>query len=139
IIIHEFCHSLVGRKYGLPISSIRLFIFGGIAEMRDEPPTPKSEFLMAAAGPLSSFVLAGIFAAITAWAKQAGGPIFLIAIFGYLATINLILAIFNLLPGFPLDGGRILRAALWARKKDLKAATRTASRFGSGLGIGLMV
>jgi len=131
ILFHEFCHSLVARHFGLPISGITLFIFGGVAEMNDEPPSSRTEFLMAVAGPLSSIVLGALF--FGGAALLAGGPF--AGVLGYLATINWVLAVFNLVPAFPLDGGRMLRATLWRWSGDLSRATHIASRIGSGFGI----
>ena len=138
IVFHEFSHSLVARHYGLNIRGITLFIFGGVAEMEKEPSTPKSEFLMAIAGPLASFLLAFIFQQIHLLATANEWSVFIIGVTYYLAYLNTILAIFNLVPAFPLDGGRMLRAALWAWKKDLRSATRIASQIGSGFGLVMM-
>lgn len=138
IVFHEFCHSFVARQYGLNIRGITLFIFGGVAEMEKEPSTPKSEFLMAIAGPLASFLLAFIFQQIHLLATANEWSVFIIGVTYYLAYLNTILAIFNLVPAFPLDGGRMLRAALWAWKKDLRSATRIASQIGSGFGLVMM-
>ena len=138
IVFHEFCHSFVARHYGLNIRGITLFIFGGVAEMEKEPTTPKSEFLMAGAGPLASFLLAFIFQQIHLLATNNEWSIFIIGVTYYLAYLNTILAVFNLVPAFPLDGGRMLRAALWAWKQDLRWATRIASAIGSGFGLALM-
>jgi Zn-dependent protease len=134
IVIHEFAHSVVARHYGIPMNGITLFIFGGVAEMGDEPPSAKSEFLMAIAGPLTSFLIAacsfGVGSAITA----SGSP-GLAAVFSYLAWINTALGLFNLVPAFPLDGGRVLRAAIWAKTHDLVRSTRIASWIGSAFGL----
>jgi len=138
IVFHEFCHSLVARHYGLNIRGITLFIFGGVAEMEKEPTTPKSEFLMAIAGPLASFLLAFVFQQIHLLAKANEWSIFIIGVTYYLAYLNTILAVFNLVPAFPLDGGRMLRATLWAWKKNLREATRIASQIGSGFGLAMM-
>lgn len=135
IIVHEMSHSLVARRYGMSIKGITLFLFGGIAEMKQEPPTPKAEFMMAIAGPLSSICLAVIFYLFSQAAKSAGGPESLYGVIKYLAWINGILAVFNLVPAFPLDGGRMLRAVLWGWKKNLRWATRIAAGFGSGFGL----
>lgn len=123
IIFHEFCHSLVARKFGIPMHGITLFIFGGVAEMNEEPPNPQSEFFMAIAGPLSSILLAGIFYLIYLLGIQRDWSIVVQGLARYLAWINAVLAGFNLLPAFPLDGGRILRSILWWHKKDLRWAT----------------
>jgi Zn-dependent protease/CBS domain-containing protein len=139
IIFHEFCHSLVARHYGLPMKGITLFIFGGIAEMSEEPRNPKTEFLMAVAGPVSSFLLALVFYALWITGHRLGWGELVYGIFGYLAFINMVLAVFNLLPAFPLDGGRILRSALWQWKKDLRRATRITTRIGAGFGIALAI
>ena len=135
IIAHEFSHSLVARKYGIPMKGITLFIFGGVAEMDEEPPSPKVEFMMAIAGPLSSILIALIFYGIHAIGKQGGLAEPINGVVGYLGWINAILAGFNLLPAFPLDGGRILRSILWGAKKNLRWATYISSRIGSGFGI----
>jgi Zn-dependent protease len=138
IVIHEFAHSVVARHYGIPMRGITLFIFGGVAEMGDEPPSAKSEFLMAIAGPLTSFVIAacsfGLAAILNTGTAPGIGPVF-----AYLAWINGLLGLFNLIPAFPLDGGRVLRAAIWAKKRDLVSATRIASWIGSAFGILLML
>jgi Zn-dependent protease/CBS domain-containing protein len=138
IIFHELCHSLVARRYGLPIRGITLFIFGGVAEMEDEPPSPRSEFLMALAGPVSSAVLAlgfYLLSRLGATAEWSAAPV---AVLGYLASINISLAAFNIIPAFPLDGGRVLRSILWGWKDDLRWATRLASRIGTGFGYVLL-
>jgi Zn-dependent protease/CBS domain-containing protein len=135
IILHELSHSLVARRYGLPMKGITLFIFGGVAEMDDEPPTPKAEFLMALAGPVASILIGAAFIGllnigrVSAWSSPP------MMIFNYLGTINLILAVFNLLPAFPLDGGRLLRSVLWSWKKNIRWATRVAAFVGSTFGL----
>jgi Zn-dependent protease/CBS domain-containing protein len=139
IILHEFSHSLVAKKQGLPMKGITLFIFGGVAEMGEEPPSPKAEFLMSVAGPISSVLIAGVFYGVFHLGVKGGWPEALNGTMGYIAFINLILAGFNLIPAFPLDGGRILRSGLWAYKGNLRWATRIASAIGSGFGIFLIV
>jgi Zn-dependent protease/predicted transcriptional regulator len=139
IIVHEFCHSLVARKYGLRMRGITLFIFGGIAEMAEEPPGPKAEFMMAIVGPLSSLLIASIFYTVYSAGASAGMPRPVAGVIQYLAYINGLLAVFNLLPAFPLDGGRVLRSILWGIKGNLQWATRVSSWMGSGFGILLIV
>ena len=139
IVFHEFSHSLVARRFGLSIKGITLFIFGGVAEMEKEPPSPTSEFLMAAAGPLASFALAFLFFQIESLAISREWPISFVGVFNKLGYINVVVAIFNLVPAFPLDGGRMLRAALWKWKNDMHEATRISSSIGSGFGLALML
>ncbi len=139
IIFHELCHSVVARKYGIPIKGITLFIFGGVAHMEEEPASPKAEFLMAIAGPISSYFLGGLFYGLWRVGEAFGMPVTISGVVGYLAVINGVLATFNLIPAFPLDGGRAFRATLWAWKGNIRWATRIASRFGSGFGIALIV
>ncbi len=138
IIVHEFSHSLVARKRGMPMKGITLFIFGGVAEMEDEPPGPKSELQMAAAGPLASIAIALVFYGIYTLGKGGIIPVPLNAVIGYLALINALLAGFNLVPAFPLDGGRLLRAILWSIRDDVHWATRVASTVGSAFGFFLI-
>jgi Zn-dependent protease/predicted transcriptional regulator len=133
IIFHELSHSLVARNFGLPIKGITLFIFGGVAHMEDEPPSARAEFLMAIAGPASSVLLGIIFYILRAIGRPAW-PLSVTGVLGYLAFINWILAGFNLLPAFPLDGGRVLRSALWKWKKNIGWATRLSSRIGAIFG-----
>jgi len=139
IIVHEFSHSLVARKYGMPMKGITLFIFGGMAEMSDEPPSPKAEFMMAAVGPVSSILIAGIFYAVYSAGVGAGIPKPVNGVLQYLAFINALLAAFNTIPAFPLDGGRVLRSILWGIKGNLRWATRISSWIGSGFGVLLIV
>jgi Zn-dependent protease/CBS domain-containing protein len=134
VVLHELSHSLVARRYGLTMKGITLFIFGGVAEMPEEPHNPKTEFLMAVAGPASSLALGAVFYGL----RVLGGGIlsvYMDAVLWYLALINVVLAVFNMLPAFPLDGGRVFRAALWKWKNNIKWATRTASRIGSFFGL----
>jgi len=139
IVFHEFSHSLVARYYGMPIRGITLFIFGGVAEMEDEPPDPKSEFLMAIAGPISSFVLAALLWLAASAGRGAAWPEPVIGVLSTLAVINFTVAVFNLAPAFPLDGGRVLRAALWHGRRSLHEATFISSRIGKGFGTALMI
>ncbi|TNE41003.1 MAG: site-2 protease family protein [Alphaproteobacteria bacterium] len=139
IVLHELSHSVVARGFGMKIRGITLFIFGGVAELQDEPPSAVAEFFVAIAGPLASFALAFLFS----WLSGAGGeasaanPANLVA--GYLGLINLVLAMFNLLPAFPLDGGRVFRAALWFFRGDMRSATLTAANFGNFFGLFFIV
>ena len=128
LVLHELAHSLVARRFGLKIGGITLFVFGGVAELDEEPASARSEFWIAIAGPAMSLLLAGICRLGGAVLKGAGAAEPAQAVLEYLALINLILAVFNLLPAFPLDGGRVLRAALWQRSGDVITATRKASR-----------
>lgn len=135
LVFHEFAHSLVSRHYGIPISSITLFIFGGVAQLDKEPPSPKAEFLAAIAGPLSSFALsAGLYLAFQV-GYQIQFPLPALGVLGCLAVANSLLGGFNLIPAFPLDGGRALRAGLWHWKRDFRRAAQWASRAGSIFGL----
>jgi Zn-dependent protease/predicted transcriptional regulator len=138
IVIHELFHSLVARHNDLPMKGITLFIFGGVAEMDQEPPNAKAEFLMAIAGPIASILIGFVFYGIYLVIKGSGAVEY-VGIVSYLSWINWALAAFNLIPAFPLDGGRVLRAALWHFKGDITRATRIASSIGSGFGIVLIV
>ncbi len=137
IVVHELSHSLVARRFGLPMRGITLFIFGGVAEMDDEPPSAKAELFMALAGPAVSIVI-GVAGVAAYSVMRQSWPVEVAAIVAYLGWINLVLAAFNLLPAFPLDGGRAFRAILWWSKGDLGWATRIASAIGSGFGFLLM-
>lgn len=138
VVAHEFMHSWVARRSGMTIKGITLFLFGGVAEMHDEPPDPRAEFLMAVAGPLTSLLLGGVFYALTVAAGRLSAPVPLLGVLAYLWPINLALAAFNLVPAFPLDGGRVLRAALWRLTGKLRRSTRIAALIGSGFAFLLM-
>jgi Zn-dependent protease/CBS domain-containing protein len=131
VLAHELTHSIVAIKQGEKVKSITLFILGGVAQIADEPNEPLKEFAMAVVGPLSSFVLAAIFFVLHIVLLPVNEP--LGAATGYLAFINLALGAFNLLPGFPMDGGRVFRAILWKITGDLKKATRIASMVGDAI------
>lgn len=139
IVLHETAHALVARHYDLPIRGITLFIFGGVAEMTAEPNRPRDELLMAAAGPAASLLLAAICYALLLCATAWESPVAVAGVLWYLALINFILALFNLVPAFPLDGGRIFRAALWSWRGDLVWATRIAAGAGNLFGALLIV
>jgi Zn-dependent protease len=136
VTIHELSHSVVARKNRIPIQSITLFIFGGVAQMKHEPSSPKIEIQMALAGPFSSYVLALFFLLLY---KVLGDYQGLRAIAFYLFQLNIILGTFNLIPGFPMDGGRVLRAFLWARTGDHVTATRRASKTGQMIALFFIV
>ena len=142
VLAHELAHSVVAKARGLPVRRITLFIFGGAADIGREPPSPKTEFLVAVVGPLTSVVLGGIFILIGGLLMNGtvlfgDGPFQALAALGPIGTllmwlgwINILLGIFNMVPGFPLDGGRILRSILWAVTKNMRLATRLATYAG---------
>ncbi|MGQ9672324.1 MAG: site-2 protease family protein [Candidatus Aminicenantales bacterium] len=139
IVFHELWHSLIARRFGLPMKGITLFVFGGVAEMTEEPPHPRAEFFMAIAGPLSSIFLGFFLLALAFLGSSGGWPRPMLGVVNYLGFLNLILAGFNLLPAFPLDGGRVLRAVLWGWKDNIRWATHIASQIGSAFGLVLIV
>ena len=124
VLAHEFGHSVIALRNNIPVHSITLFLFGGVAQLEREPRSPGAEFRIAIAGPLVSLGLALFFQAI--WLLDQSIP-FLAAPSEYLARINLLLAVFNLIPGFPLDGGRVLRAIVWKFTGSFSRATRVAA------------
>jgi Zn-dependent protease/CBS domain-containing protein len=138
VLLHELGHSYVAQRYHIPIGQITLFIFGGVAQMRAEPPSPKAEFLIAIAGPVVSFALGalslGLAAASEWWSVSSGGQGFAV-LGGLLGLVNVQLGLFNLIPGFPLDGGRALRAGLWAWGQDFHKATSRAAWLGAAFGV----
>lgn len=139
IVFHEMAHSLVARRFNLPIRGITLFIFGGVAEMEGEPESPRAEFLMALAGPAASAILGLLFYLSSTLAAMANGAAAFADVLSYLGALNWVLAIFNLVPAFPLDGGRMLRAVLWGWRGDPIWATRVAAGAGAAFGILLIV
>jgi Zn-dependent protease len=151
VLAHELAHSLVAKARGLPVKRITLFLFGGVSNIEREPPSPAAEFLISVVGPLTSFVLGGLFLFL---AQVLGGgqaivgddPVRVAArlepvavLLAWLGGVNIVLGIFNLIPGFPLDGGRVLRSILWGATGDLVRATRWASWVGQALGWVLIV
>jgi Zn-dependent protease/CBS domain-containing protein len=138
VLVHELSHALEARRRGLEVPRITLFLFGGVSEMVREPDHARDELWIALAGPMASFGLAVGFGAV-AWALPAPAPPLLHGVFEYLAWVNAALGVFNLLPGLPLDGGRVLRALVWWRTGSLRRASAIAARTGEGLAIGLMV
>lgn len=133
VLVHELSHALLARRAGIPVPRIRLFLFGGVSEMAAEPHEPRAELRIAAVGPLTSLAIA-VAGFATSLALPGRGPSGARVMIEYLAVANLLLGLFNLLPGLPLDGGRILRALLWWHHGNLLRATRTAGRSGAVLG-----
>ena len=136
VLLHELSHSLVAMAHGLAVRGITLHVFGGVSHLEDEPPNPRAEFLIAAVGPVTSFAIAGVL-----WLISAAGvvrPAWAQAVVAYLVLVNVAVGIFNLVPGFPLDGGRLLRAGLWKWIGTLGQATYVASRVGVGFAFALM-
>ncbi len=136
LTVHELAHAVVSRRFGIVVRGITLFVFGGVAEIEGEIPTPATEFAVALVGPAVSLVLAGafglggLFAGDRSWAAPEG-------VLGTLALVNLGVALFNLVPGFPLDGGRLLRAGLWRLSGDHRRATRIAAGGGRVVAVAL--
>ncbi len=138
LLLHELSHSIVARRFGLPIKGITLFLFGGVAEMEQEPQTASVELWVALAGPAMSLMLAfgfWVLAGVLSIIPMSGE---VVQVMSYLAAVNLVLAIFNLVPAFPLDGGRVLRAYLWQRSGDILKATEIASKWGAAFAYVLM-
>lgn len=136
VLLHELAHSLYARSRGIPVSSIVFFIFGGVSNITQEAQRPRDEFFMALFGPLTSLVLAAIGWGVLTVFNITATP--LGAMLLYLALINLLLAVFNLLPGYPLDGGRVLRAIIWGITKNVEKATNAAAVVGQIFGWGLV-
>jgi len=139
VLVHELTHSYIAKREGIEVKEITLFIFGGVSQLAKEPEDPKKELKMAIGGPLSSLVLALIFWIVSKVTSPAPHLILITGLLGYLAAINLSLGIFNLIPGFPLDGGRVLRAFYWKKTGSLKKATRVASEAGKWIGVGIIL
>jgi Zn-dependent protease len=136
VLLHELAHALVALAHGVPVGGITLHIFGGVSQLESEPETPRAELLIALVGPLTSFAIAGLAYGLEG---LLAGPSWADALVGYLAAVNLVVGIFNLVPAFPLDGGRVLRAALWAWRGQPDWATRVASAVGAGFGLLMIV
>ncbi|MFG1696046.1 site-2 protease family protein [Nonomuraea sp. NPDC049309] len=134
LLAHELAHAVTARRHGIDVAQITLWLLGGVAELRGEPRTPGADLKIAVVGPLTSLVVGVVSGAIALFADAALGTPLLAGIFWYLAAVNILLAIFNLIPAAPLDGGRVLRAALWARWGDRTRAAVAAARAGRGFG-----
>lgn len=139
LLLHELSHSVVARAKGIPVEGITLFLFGGVAQTRMDAEEPGDEFQIAGVGPLTSLALAGIFGLAWYVGQQAGWSPAVNGLTAYLSWVNTILAVFNLLPGFPLDGGRLFRSVVWRITGDIRKATRVASIGGRIVGTGLIV
>jgi len=132
VVAHELAHSLVGRANDIPVKSITLFIFGGVAQMTREAPRHGAELKMAAAGPVCSLVIGGLFFGVYFLVRGISEPIAAMAV--WLAQVNVVLAVFNMIPGFPLDGGRVFRSLLWRFSGNYRRSTRIATIVGQGIG-----
>ena len=144
VLAHELSHSLVALSRGIRVNGITLFLFGGVSHLDREPQRPSEEFLISAVGPLTNFVIAAVMAVVLQllspgswpWSARVSTPVEMVVVL--LAWGNLSVGVFNMVPGFPLDGGRVLRAIVWAGSGSFFRATQVAARFGQGVGI-LMV
>jgi Zn-dependent protease/predicted transcriptional regulator len=132
VLLHELGHSFTARSLGLPVNSITLHIFGGVSSLTQEPKSPRIEFQITIAGPLVSLILAGVFYLLHAAVGGTSSEV--VAVLGYLASVNLILGIFNLIPAYPLDGGRVLHSIVWAVTGNMGRATRIATTVGKFFG-----
>ena len=137
VLVHELAHSIVSRKTGIPVKSITLFIFGGIAQIDKEATQPKTELVISIAGPVSSTLLAGTFYGMAYLFHDRN--VYLFALTSYLSYVNLLLAAFNMIPGFPLDGGRVLRAVIWLATSNFLRATKIATNAGYVISIAMIV
>jgi Zn-dependent protease/CBS domain-containing protein len=134
LLVHELAHAITARRHGVEVNGIVLWLFGGVAELRGEPRTPGADFKIAIVGPLTSVLAAVLLGGIAVLLAAMDAADLLIAIFGYLAGVNFVLAVFNLVPAAPLDGGRVLRAVLWRRSGDRARAAVSAARAGRVFG-----
>ena len=134
VVVHEFAHALVARRFKMSVSSITLFLLGGVASLTREPPSAKAEFSMAIAGPATSLAIGGVALALSQLVTNSLDAVPSLqpveAVTGYLGYVNIAVAVFNLIPGFPLDGGRVLRSIIWGLRHDRAPATRIAARGG---------
>jgi Zn-dependent protease/CBS domain-containing protein len=134
LLAHELAHAIVARREGIEVSQITLWLLGGVAELRGEPRSPGADLRIAVVGPAASLVAGAVFGGLTLLLSSMTGPSLLSGMFSYLAVVNVLLAVFNLIPAAPLDGGRVLRAALWARWGDRGRAAVAAARAGRVFG-----
>ncbi len=132
---HELAHALLARRRGIPVDGIRLWLFGGVAQMSGDWVTGKTEMLVAAIGPAVTFVIAAVFVGLSWLLLSVGAPPLVIVVVEWLAGLNVMLLVFNLIPAFPLDGGRILRGFLWTRSRNRMSATIAASRAGRAFAV----
>lgn len=137
LVLHELAHAVTARRFGIGVRGITLFLFGGVAEIEGEVPTPAREFAVALVGPAVSIGLGCVFGLGATWAAT-GDWLVGEGVFGTLALVNLAVAVFNLVPGLPLDGGRLLRAVLWRVTGSYARASRIAARGGLMLAIALL-
>ncbi len=138
ILLHELAHAVVARRRDMPVDGITLFIFGGVAELRGDPPTAGAEFQVAIAGPIASVLIGAVCIAAAGAGAALQWPQSVRGVFAYLGQINLLLVVFNMIPAFPLDGGRVLRAGLWHWKGDVRRATSISAQVGAGFGLALI-
>lgn len=138
LLVHELAHAIVARRHGITVEAITFWLFGGVSRLNSSATAPRSEWRIAASGPLTNLVLGAAGIGVAAALSAASAPAVVTAVAGYVASINLLLAVFNLLPAAPLDGGRILRAILWRRHGDRDRATVTAAKTGQVIGMMLV-
>jgi Zn-dependent protease/CBS domain-containing protein len=134
LLAHELAHAFVARAFGVRVERVTLWLLGGVAELGGEPPSPRADLLTAAAGPAASAVFGGLVGTFAVGLDAIGAPAGVVAVMRWLAAVNVLLAVFNLLPGAPLDGGRVLRAALWRWHGDRDRAALGAAGVGRVLG-----
>ena len=139
VLVHELTHSFLAKRQGIEVREITLFIFGGVSQLAKDPDDPRKELTVALGGPASSLILAFFFWILSSVTFQASNLSLVTGLLRYLAFVNLSLAIFNLIPGFPLDGGRALRAIYWQRTGNLRRATEVASATGKRIGVGIIL
>ncbi len=138
LLAHELAHAIVARRNGVAVQSIVLWLLGGVAQLEGEPRTPGADFRIAVVGPLTSLAVGVVFGGIGAIVAALGGGGLVVGVLAYLAGTNILLAVFNLIPAAPLDGGRVLRAALWRRSGNREAAAITAARAGRFVGFAMV-